>query len=163
MVEYLSLVGGDPRIDTRVLTEIGAYMRDECGVPNPPGYPLLGSEFNVTRAGIHADGLLKDEEIYNVFDTERLLGRPVGVSVNDKSGTAGVAFWVNQALGLKEGARLPKHHPGIEAMHEAVMRQYGAGRASGMTQDELLALAREFLPELFGPAPGSKANVAAAV
>ena len=160
VMEYLSLVGGDPRIDTRVLTEIGAYMRDECGVPIPPTYPLLGSEFNVTRAGIHADGLLKDEEIYNVFDTERLLGRPVGVSVNDKSGTAGVAFWVNQALGLKEGARLPKHHPGIEAMHEAVMRQYGAGRASGMTQDELMALAREFLPELFGPAAtGSKANV----
>ena len=149
VMEYLSLMGGDPRIDTRVLTEIGAYMRDECGVPIPPTYPLLGSEFNVTRAGIHADGLLKDEEIYNVFDTERLLGRPVGVSVNDKSGTAGVAFWVNQALGLKEGARLPKHHPGIEAMHEAVMRQYGAGRASGMTQDELMALAREFLPELF--------------
>ena len=61
-------------------------MRDECGVPIPPTYPLLGSEFNVTRAGIHADGLLKDEEIYNVFDTDRLLGRPVGVSVNDKSG-----------------------------------------------------------------------------
>jgi citrate (Re)-synthase len=157
VMEYLSLVGGDPRIDTRVLTEIGAYMRDACGVPIPPAYPLLGSEFNVTRAGIHADGLLKDEEIYNVFDTERLLGRPVGVSVNDKSGTAGVAFWVNQALGLKEGARLPKHHPGIEAMHEAVMRQYGAGRASGMTQDELLALAREFLPELFRSAATASA------
>jgi citrate (Re)-synthase len=153
-MEYLSLVGGDPRIDTRVLTEMGTYMREECGVPVPPTYPLLGSEFNVTRAGIHADGLLKDEEIYNVFDTDRLLGRPVGVSVNDKSGTAGVAFWVNQALGLKEGQRLPKHHPGIEALHEAVMRQYAGGRASGMTQDELTALAREYLPELFAPPVG---------
>jgi hypothetical protein len=68
-----------------------------------------------------------------------------------------VAFWVNQALGLKEGARLAKHHPGIEAMHEAVMRQYGAGRSSGMTQDELLALAREFLPELFRSAATASA------
>jgi isopropylmalate/homocitrate/citramalate synthase len=149
--EYLSLTGGDPRIDTRVLTEIATYMRDECGVPIPPTYPLLGSEFNVTRAGIHADGLLKDEEIYNVFDTDLLLGRPVGVSVNDKSGTAGVALWVNQALGRKGEQRLDKRHPGIEAMHAAVVRQYEDGRASGMTQDELYALAREYLPELFDP------------
>ena len=149
VIEFLSLAGADDRVDTRVLTEIATYMRDACGVPIPPGYPLLGSEFNVTRAGIHADGLLKDEEIYNVFDTDRLLGRPVGVSVNDKSGAAGVALWVNQALARKGDDRLDKRHPGIEAMHAAVVRQYDAGRASGMTQDELAALAREHLPELF--------------
>jgi len=156
VVEYLSLTGADERIDTRVLTEIATYMREECGVTLPASYPLLGSEFNVTRAGIHADGLLKDEEIYNVFDTERLLGRPVGVSVNDKSGVAGVAFWVNQALGRggRAGAdrpdRLDKHDPRIVAMHDAIMSEYAAGRASGMTQDELLALARQYLPEEFG-------------
>jgi isopropylmalate/homocitrate/citramalate synthase len=152
VIEYLSLTGGDDRVDTRVLTEVATYMRDACGVPIPSGYPLLGSEFNVTRAGIHADGLLKDEEIYNVFDTDRLLGRPVGVSVNDKSGTAGVALWVNQVLGRKGDDRLDKRHPGIEAMHAAIVRQYDAGRASGMTQDELTALAREFLPDLFARA-----------
>ena len=35
--------------------------------------PFVGRSFNVTRAGIHADGLLKDEEIYNVFDTAKIL------------------------------------------------------------------------------------------
>ena len=34
------------------------------------------------------------------------------------------------------------------------MRQYDAGRASGMTQDELTALGREFLPELFATRNG---------
>ena len=34
-------------------------------------------------------------------------------------------------------------------MHAAIVRQYDAGRASGMTQDELTALGREFLPDLF--------------
>ncbi len=174
VIEYLSLAGRNDGVDTRVLTEIATYMRDECGVPIPAGYPLLGSEFNVTRAGIHADGLLKDEEIYNVFDTAALLGRPVGVSVNDKSGVAGVAFWVNQTLGRHhkgdpgdataparagenepDGDRLEKHHPGIEAMHEAIMRQYAAGRASSLTQDELTALAREYLPVEFGVAPAA--------
>ena len=36
--------------------------------------PFVGRNFNVTRAGIHADGLLKDEEIYNIMaipDEER--------------------------------------------------------------------------------------------
>ncbi|MDQ3702662.1 MAG: 2-isopropylmalate synthase [Chloroflexota bacterium] len=161
VMEYLSLTGHQPRtgdsrvgrggVDTRVLTQIATYMRDACGVPIPAGYPLLGSEFNVTRAGIHADGLLKDEEIYNVFDTERLLDRPVGVGVNDKSGVAGVALWANQALGHKGSDRLDKHHPGVVAMHAAVQRQYSAGRSSGMTQDELLALAQAHLPALFPP------------
>jgi isopropylmalate/homocitrate/citramalate synthase len=152
VVEYLGLVDRQVPVDTRVLTEIATYMRDVCGVPVPASYPLLGSEFNVTRAGIHADGLLKDEEIYNVFDTERLLGRPVGVAVNDKSGAAGVAFWVNQRLGRKGGDRLDKHHPAIQAIHDAIKAQYDAGRASSMTQDEMLALAKQNLPEQFGAA-----------
>jgi isopropylmalate/homocitrate/citramalate synthase len=150
VIEYIGLTSNRGSIDTLVLTEIARYMRDECGVPIPSNYPLLGSEFNVTRAGIHADGLLKDEEIYNVFDTETLLGRPVGVGVNDKSGAAGVALWANQYLGRKDGDRLEKHDPGVQAMHAAIMKQYDAGRASSMTQDELLALAREHLPRLFG-------------
>jgi len=149
VVEYVGLTGDQGGIDLRMLTEIGTYMRDACGVPVPASYPLLGSEFNVTRAGIHADGLLKDEEIYNVFDTKRLLGRPVGVSVNDKSGAAGVAFWVSQRLGLEGDARIEKHDPGIEAMYGAIQCQYATGRASALTQDELLALAREHLAERF--------------
>lgn len=149
VVEYVGLVGEQGAVDLRVLTEIGRYMHDECGVPLPAGYPLLGSEFNVTRAGIHADGLLKDEEIYNVFDTKKLLGRPVGVGVNDKSGAAGVAFWANQSLDLQGEQRIEKHDPGIQAMHAAIQRQYDAGRAASMTQDELLALARQYLPAHF--------------
>jgi isopropylmalate/homocitrate/citramalate synthase len=145
-------------VDTRVLTEIANYMRDKCGVPVPPTYPLLGSEFNVTRAGIHADGLLKDEEIYNVFDTEQLLGRPVGVGVNDKSGTAGVAFWVNQQLRRRGDDRLDKRHPGVEAMHDAIMRAYAAGRSAVMTQEELLELARVHLPQEFAEATTASAR-----
>ena len=34
---------------------------------------FVGKNFNVTRAGIHADGMLKNEEIYNIFDTDKFL------------------------------------------------------------------------------------------
>ena len=141
VVEHVGLTGED-RVELRVLTEIGRYMRDECGVPIPPSYPLLGSEFNVTRAGIHADGLLKDEEIYNVFDTKKLLGRPVGVGVNDKSGAAGVAFWLSQQV----GERVDKHEAGVHAMYDEIQRLYDAGRVSAMSQDELVGLARKYFP-----------------
>lgn len=49
----------------------------------------------MTRAGIHADGLLKNEEIYNIFDTEKFLNRPVLVAVSNTSGLAGIAHWNN--------------------------------------------------------------------
>lgn len=65
-------------------------------------------EFNTTAAGIHVDGLLRDPEIYNILDTEALLNRPVGVKINDKSGAAGVAYWVNQQLGLVGGEQVER-------------------------------------------------------
>ncbi len=146
VVEYVGLRGDEGgKVDLRVLTEVGEYMRRECGVPVPATYPLLGSEFNVTRAGIHADGLLKDEEIYNVFDTRKLLGRPVGVSVNDKSGAAGVAFWVGQRL----GRRVDKHELGVEGMYREIQGVYDGGRVASLTQEELMELARRHLPEWF--------------
>jgi isopropylmalate/homocitrate/citramalate synthase len=149
VVEYAGLTG-EARLDLRVLTEIGEYMRGACGVAVPASYPLIGSEFNVTRAGIHADGLLKDEEIYNVFDTAGLLGRPIGVGVNDKSGVAGVALWAS----LRYGAQVDKHDPGVAAMYREIQAMYADGRSSGMTQDELLGLARKHLPRLVAPEGG---------
>lgn len=125
-------------LDTRVLTEIAEYMRDVCGVPVPSNYPLLGSDFNVTRAGVHIDGLLKDEEIYNIFDTKKLLDRPIGVAINDKSGAAGVAYWLNSRYRLE----LTKSDPRVLDMYRAIQRQYDAGRVSGMTTEELVELAR---------------------
>ncbi|NIR03525.1 MAG: 2-isopropylmalate synthase, partial [Gemmatimonadales bacterium] len=49
----------------QVITEIADYFEKVIGYEVPPQQPFVGRDFNVTRAGIHADGLLKDEEIYN--------------------------------------------------------------------------------------------------
>ena len=63
--------------------------------------PLSANVFNVTMAGIHADGVIKNEEIYNIFDTNKVLDRPLGVNLTDRSGVAGVGFWVNQQMQKK--------------------------------------------------------------
>jgi isopropylmalate/homocitrate/citramalate synthase len=152
LVDLIGLTGRD-EIDTTLLTDVAEYMRDQCGVPVPANYPLLGSDFNMTRAGVHIDGLLKDEEIYNVFDTARLLKRPIGVTINDKSGAAGVAYWLNSYLHLEGERRLPKSDPGVRAMHGAIVAQYDRGRTAGLATEELLALAREHLPGLVAHRP----------
>lgn len=62
----------------------------------------------MTRAGIHADGLLKNEEIYNIFDTEKFLNRPVLCAVSNTSGLAGIAHWINSYYKLSPEKQFKK-------------------------------------------------------
>ena len=74
--EYAQLRGTLDGMNTTVITELAEYYEKEIGYKIPPRTPFVGKNFNVTRAGIHADGLLKDAEIYTIFDTNKLLNRP---------------------------------------------------------------------------------------
>ncbi len=149
LIERTALRGTDDGIDTRAITEMARYFEKELGVHIPKNYPLVGSDFNATSAGIHVDGLLKNEEIYNIFNTEKILGRPISVIISDKSGTAGIAHWVNTNLGLTGEKRVDKRHPGVVRIYKKVMAQYEQGRVTSMSQEEMEALARRYLPELY--------------
>ncbi|MDZ7729739.1 MAG: hypothetical protein U5Q44_16910, partial [Dehalococcoidia bacterium] len=76
----IGLTGETHGMDTTVISEIADYYR-EIGEPIDQRLPFVGDNFNVTRAGIHADGMIKDEEIYNPFDTTGLLNREPGVAL----------------------------------------------------------------------------------
>jgi citrate (Re)-synthase len=142
VIDYLGLRGDDRRVDPRVIKRAATYFQERLGSPLPANYPFAGAGFNVTSAGIHADGLLKNEEIYNIFDTTAILDRPLGITVNDRSGLAGVAYWVNVSMGRQGADRIGKDDPRVVAMHREVDRQYAAGRSTGFSPDEMLALAR---------------------
>ena len=135
--EYASLRGSLDGMDPTVITEIADYFRREIGYPIPPMTPFVGRKFNETRAGIHADGLLKDEEIYNIFNTEKLLNRPAKVAVSKTSGLAGIAYWVNQNYCLRGEQMLDKHSPLVEQLKDWVDREYEAGRTAVMSTEEL--------------------------
>ncbi|MFH1784286.1 MAG: histone-lysine N-methyltransferase, partial [bacterium] len=149
VIEYIGLKGTTDGMDTTVITEIADYFRKEIGAVIPPNYPFVGSSFNTTRAGIHADGVFKNEEIYNIFDTTKLLKRPLRVTVTDKSGLAGIAYWIDAFLGLEEDQKIDKHHPGIVAMAKWVEEQYRQKRTTGISDDEMLVQARKHLPQYF--------------
>ncbi len=149
ILEYIALKGHENGVDTTVITDIAAYFEKEIGVKIPHNYPFVGSEFNVTRAGVHADGLIKCEEIYNIFDTNKILKRPIVAMVTDKSGNAGIAYWINQRFNLKGDNAVDKRHPGISKINKWIAEQYDSGRQTTISPDELEKKARKYLPELF--------------
>ena len=145
--EYIALKGDLSGIDTLVITELANYMRS-IGLPIPENYPFAGRSFNTTRAGIHADGLRRDEQIYNIFDTEKLLGRPPRVAITDKSGTDGLVHWINEFFELKGGERINKIK--IHKIARWVIDQYDVhGRLTAISDQELEVKTKELLPELW--------------
>jgi len=149
IMEYIGLMGTTNGIDTTAITDMAEYFQSVLGYRIPPNYPYVGEEFNATRAGIHADGLVKHEEIYNIFDTRILLKRPVSIIISDKSGVASIAYWVNTRLRLEGERRLDKRHPGIIRIHKRVMHEYEQGRNTSISNEELERWSRRFLPEFF--------------
>jgi len=151
--EYTGLRGTDDGMQSPVITEIAAYMERECGHVTPPNQPFVGRDFNVTRAGIHADGLLKDEEIYNIFDTDALLNRPVAVAISDTSGTAGIAHWINSYFQLPAEQRVQKSHPGIAQIAKLIAKEYDNGRTTPISNQEMEEMARQLVPEVASHRP----------
>lgn len=135
--EYASLRGSFDGMDPTVITEIADYFRNEIGYNIPEMIPFVGRNFNTTRAGIHADGLLKDEEIYNIFNTKKLLNRPAGVAVSKTSGLAGIAYWINENYGLEGVDALDKRDPLVAELKEWVDGEYVGGRVSALSNHEL--------------------------
>ena len=144
VMEYASLRGSMDGMDPTVITEIGEYYRKELHYDIPPMTPFVGRYFNVTRAGIHADGLMKDEEIYNIIDTERLLHRKPSVLLGKTSGLAGIAYWINENYGLPESEHLQKNDPLVVKMKEWIDAEYAGGRQTALGTAELEKQIEEF-------------------
>ena len=146
--EYAQLRGTLDGMDTTVITEIAEYFEKELHYQIPPMTPFVGKNFNVTRAGIHADGLLKNEEIYNIFNTEKLLNRPVKIAISNTSGTSGIAHWINTNFHLTGDAMVQKTDPLVEIMYHWVNEQYNQGRVTVITDGELEELCLKTKKEL---------------
>jgi isopropylmalate/homocitrate/citramalate synthase len=99
--------------------------------------PFVGRNFNVTRAGIHADGLLKDQEIYNIFDTEKILGKKPSVLIGKTSGLAGIAYWINENYRLAPAEQVTKKSPLVVSLKEWIDKEYADGRQTTLSNMEL--------------------------
>jgi len=148
VVEHAQIKGLVEGVNYATMTELAEYAKMELGFEIPHNYPLVGRDFNVTRAGIHADGLLKDEEIYNCFDTQKLLNRSVSVAITDKAGLAGIKHWIEARYKIE----IAKHDPRVTKIKDRIDAEYSDNRVSAISDEEMFDWVREFfgdtLPQL---------------
>ena len=149
VMEYISLTGNDEAADPAVITEIAEFFEKELEYQIPPNYPFVGRDFNATSAGVHVDGISKNEEIYNIFDTSAILNRPVPIIITDKTGRAGVAYWINSNFELKGDSKISKHHPAVGQIYNAIMKTYEEGRNTSYSNKEMTDLVKYYMPHLF--------------
>lgn len=158
LIELISLKEELMGVDLAVMTQLAGYYQKEIDAAIPFNYPFVGRDFNTTRAGIHAEGLRRDEEIYNIFDTAKLLNRPPKVAITDKSGTDGVAIWVNDFLGLKGEERLTLMK--VAKIQRWVMDQYEKeGRLTAISNKELEDQVKLHFPDLYKRANNRESNL----
>jgi len=149
VIEYASLRGTTDGMDLSVITEIADYFEEEIGYDIPPRTPFVGRAFNATRAGIHADGMLKDPEIYNIFDTDKILKRPPQVLIGAHSGAAGITHWMNDYFRLHGKYELDKHADIIAKVKILVDEEYEDGRTTLLGDDELVELVIKADPDFY--------------
>ena len=145
--EYAQLTGRLDGMDTTAITDLANYYEEMIGFTLPAQTPFAGADFNVTRAGIHADGLLKNEEIYNIFDTGKFLNRPPLVSINQNSGAAGIVMWINRHYALEGDEQVDKQSKVVKYIKEWVDREYAEGRVAGIGTAEIVRKVEEFATE----------------
>ncbi|MBP8304651.1 MAG: hypothetical protein KBE04_11035 [Phycisphaerae bacterium] len=150
VIEHAQIKGHTPGVRYSAITELADYARKELGYEIPANFPLVGRDFNVTRAGIHADGLLKDEEIYNCFDTQRLLNRAVGVVITDKTGAAGIKHWIESRYEIQ----IAKQDPRVIRIKDRIDAEYAVDRISGISDQEMVRWVQEAFGGQLPPARG---------
>lgn len=146
--EYAQFKGTLDGMDTTVITDLASYFEKEIGYQIPPMTPFVGKNFNVIRAGLHADGLLKNEEIYSIFDTGKFLKKPPAEAISNTTGLGGIAVWINSHF-LEEGKKsVEKADPLVEKVKNMVGAEYAAGRMTFITDEEMSAFTKKAAEEL---------------
>jgi len=92
---------------------------------------------------------MKDEEIYTIFDTKKILNRPATVQISKTSGLAGIAYWINQTYDLPDDQKLDKRDELVTKLKEWIDQEYEDGRQTVMTDKEMDEKLQELAPGRF--------------
>ena len=145
IIEYAQIKGSTKTMNLELINEIEKYFEKELAYDIPSKTPFVGKEFNVTKAGIHADGLLKDEEIYNSFDTRKILGKPPLVAINSYSGISSIAYWINSYFGLKGDEKIHKNDERLIPIKNKIDEEYDNGRTTNISSEEMESLSNIYI------------------
>ncbi len=147
LVEQAQLKGTHPQVNYTALAELAHYMQENLNFEIPSNFPLVGQNANVTRAGIHADGMLKHTEVYSGFDAGKLLNRPPHVAITDRSGRAGITHWINTHF----QTQVNKGDPRIDQIKQKIDSFYATNRVASITDVEMKGWVQAAFTEAFPP------------
>lgn len=150
VIEYAQIKGNTKSMKLDVINDLSKFFESDLNYKIPPKTPFVGSEFNVTKAGIHADGLLKDEEIYNSFDTGKILGRPPLVAINNYSGISSIAYFINSYFSKKGKDKITKYDQRLIPIKEWIDKEYENGRSTNITIEEMVEISNIYLNDGYG-------------
>jgi len=71
------------------------------------------------------------------------------ISIMQVSGNTGIAYWLNTFLKLDDSGSISENHSAVGQIKTWVDEQYANDRMIPITDEEMLILAKEYLPEYF--------------
>jgi isopropylmalate/homocitrate/citramalate synthase len=154
LVEYHQLKEPKNKINFTMLNEVAAFFDEEFGFKVHTKMPFLGAESNSTRAGIHADGIMKNADIYNSFDSKDIFNRNIKIVVNQYSGVAGISGWINLYYNLAKDMRISKRDSRISLIKNLIDTEFDAGRTTAISDKEMV----KFTEQIFGNAFNESEN-----
>ncbi len=146
LIHYLGL-RNDRKVDLRPLKKVINLFK-ELGLHIPEFQPVVGPNAFKTKAGIHVDGLIKNPEVYLPYDSETLLGIPYTVSITPYSGRSAIAYWINKYFRLGPDESFTKDDVEVNAIYDDVQRMFLESGKGELSDDDMLALTRKYVPEL---------------
>ena len=60
-----------------------------------------------------------------------------------------MSYWINHTLGLAGDDKVDKRHPAVDKIYNKIMKAYEAGRNTSFSNQEMRALVKRYMPELF--------------
>lgn len=149
LIEYCQIKNVKNKIKFEILNEIAEYFSKELNFKIHEKMPFIGKEFNSTRAGIHADGILKNEDIYNSVNTRKIFNRPIKIVVNQFSGLAGIAAWINVEFDLNGKDKISKKDKRIILIKKWIDEQYENKRTTAISDSEMMNKVSVYFKELY--------------
>ena len=143
-VEYWRLRGTNNGMNMGKFCEVAEYYEKEVGIKIARNKPHVGKAAFQTAAGIHIAGLASGKQatgnegiVYLPMDPS-IVGNKARVIITDKSGTAGIAYKVNELLGLQGDREVGDRHPLVAAIAGWISDQYRSGRNTRISDEEII-------------------------
>ncbi len=145
MAIHYAGIRGRNGINLKALSRIPELF-ERMGMKTLEHYPIIGKNAFRTKAGIHADGLLKNPEVYLPFDPMEVVGLPYSVAIAPYSGRSAIVIWIKNHLGY-DG--ISKDDPRVISIYNEIIELFHrTNRTEPLTDEEMMKIVRKYFPDV---------------